>query len=324
MSNAYDGQILKQAFKVGEEALEKRIEEINGLNVFPVPDGDTGINMYLTMQAANNTVENLDSASAAEISGKVARGALLGARGNSGVILSQILRGIAKGLENKEHFSSLDFAAAMRLGSESAYRSIAQPVEGTILTVVREAAEVAHDSALEGEDLKGVLRAAVARAKVSVQSTPDLLPRLREAGVVDAGGKGLYYLLQGMHSQVGRHSCRSPRQKNSRLQADLASVQASYGFDLQFLVEGGKTPLDEIRRAVEAMGESVLVVGDANLFRVHIHTRKPEAVMDYCRNFGMLKDIIKENMDLQVKDFERNHGALPRALKPLREAGSDH
>jgi uncharacterized protein len=305
VTNEYSGLILKQAFKAGEKALEKRIDEINGLNVFPVPDGDTGINMFLTMQAANGAVENLDSVSAGEICGKIARGALLGARGNSGVILSQILRGLAKGLGAKQNFTVLDFAAALRLGAESAYSAIAQPVEGTILTVMREAAEAAQENALQGGDLKEVLGAAVSQARASVRNTPDLLPRLREAGVVDAGGKGLYYLLQGMQDQVGRRDSARKKKKGTRLQAELASVQASYGFDLQFLVEGGKTALDEIRPGVESMGESVLVVGDANLFRVHVHTRKPDAVMDYCRKFGELKDIVKENMDLQVKQFEK-------------------
>jgi DAK2 domain fusion protein YloV len=307
----YDGQTLKQAFKAAELLLEKRIEEINNLNVFPVPDGDTGINMYLTLQAANVCVENLETVSAAEISAKVARGALLGARGNSGVIFSQILRGLAKGLEMKERFSASDFAEALRVASDCAYRSIAQPVEGTILTVIREASEMALQRARRGADLKETLVAVASQAKATVLKTPELLPRLREAGVVDAGGKGLFYFFLGMKNYLSRTLKKVVGRKTNRLQADLNSIQASYGIDLQFLLEGCQMPLEKIRGKVNQMGESVLVVGDESLIRVHVHTQRPQAVMDYCTSFGRLKDLVQENLDLQVRDFEKARAKTP-------------
>jgi DAK2 domain fusion protein YloV len=311
----YDGQSFKAALKSAELALEKRIEEVNNLNVFPVPDGDTGINMYLTLQAANAAVEGLDSNSAAEISARLARGALLGARGNSGVILSQILRGIARGLEGRERFSATDFARALGEGSQSAYHAIAQPVEGTILTAIREASEAAKERAEDGGDLKETVAAALAQAKTSVARTPELLPRLKEAGVVDAGGKGLYYFFQGLKEFFGRGKRVPKPESTGRLQAELASIQASYGYDLQFLLEGDNLPLAEIRRRACQMGESVLVVGDEKLLRVHIHTQRPESVIDYCRSFGVLSDMVQENMDKQVKKFEQSRAGGSQASK---------
>lgn len=302
----HDGQSLKAALKNSEAALERHIEEVNNLNVFPVPDGDTGINMYLTLQSANAAAEGLESVSAAEVSAKVARGALLGARGNSGVILSQILRGLARGLEGQARFSAADFGRALGEASQCAYHALAQPVEGTILTVIRETAEAAMERAAGGGDLKRTLAAALARAKSSVERTPDLLPKLREAGVVDAGGKGLYYFIEGLKNYYARRGEQTEVKATSRLQAELAAIQASYGYDLQFLLEGEGLPLDAIRRQICQMGESVLVVGDEKLLRVHVHTQQPENVKNFCRSFGELKDIVQENMDRQVQEFEQS------------------
>ncbi|RJQ38368.1 MAG: DAK2 domain-containing protein, partial [Dehalococcoidia bacterium] len=203
-----DGKTFIRALKAAERLLEKRIEEINAINVFPVPDGDTGINMYLTLQAANAAAENLATSSAAEVTAKVARGALLGARGNSGVILSQILRGIARGLEMKERFSPADFANALRCASETAYRAVANPTEGTILTVMREASEVAAKQVARGANLKQIITTVTAHAEDTVRRTPELLPKLKEAGVVDAGGKGLFYIFVGMKQAITRRTKR--------------------------------------------------------------------------------------------------------------------
>ncbi len=300
----YDGQTLKEALKSAEVLLESRIEEINSLNVFPVPDGDTGINMYLTLQSATDAVKDLSSTSAAEISSKAAMGALMGARGNSGVILSQILRGLAKGMEMKEKFSAFDFAQALHNASDTAYKSIAEPVEGTILTVIREASEMAMQQARRGADLKQTLTAAASQAKRTVIRTPEMLSILKEAGVVDAGGKGLFYVFLGMKNYISRKMTQTERYKPIWSQGSLAPVESVYGFDLQFLIEGSNLPLEEMRNRISSRGESVLVVGDENLIRVHIHTKDPQAVKDYCATKGSLKDIIQENMDHQVKDFK--------------------
>jgi len=319
----YDGQLLKEALKSAEVLLEKRIEEINSLNVFPVPDGDTGINMYLTLQSATEAVKDLSSTSAAEISSKAAMGALLGARGNSGVILSQILRGLAKGMEMKEKFSAFDFAQALHKASETAYKSLTEPVEGTILTVIREASEMALRTAKKGADLKQTLTAAAAQAKDTVTKTPELLPTLKEAGVVDAGGKGLFYVFQGMKRCISREITTVEENKTKVRKPGLAAASASYGFDLQFLVEGSNLPLDEMREKVNSMGESVLVVGDESLIRIHIHTQNPQAVMDYCAAKGCLKDIVNENMDNQVEAFKkRRNGSGDAQAPPSKHNGS--
>jgi DAK2 domain fusion protein YloV len=315
----YDGQALKQAFKSAELVLEKRIDEINSLNVFPVPDGDTGINMYLTLQSANDAVKDLTSTSAAEISSKAAMGALLGARGNSGVILSQIMRGLSRGLENKEKFSAVDFARALHQASDTAYKSLAEPVEGTILTVIREAADRAMQKAETGADLKNTLSAATLQAKDTVTRTPEMLPTLKDAGVVDAGGKGLFYFFQGMKDFIIQKMNPVEGYKAARRKAKLAAPATVYGFDLQFLIEGENLPVAEIRKKVTSMGESVLVVGDENLVRVHVHTKQSQAIMDYCATKGCLNDIINDNMDNQVEDF-KNKAA--ETEKPRRTARS--
>lgn len=303
----YDGQALKQAFKSAELVLEKRVDEINSLNVFPVPDGDTGINMYLTLQSANDAIKDLISPSASEIASKAAMGALLGARGNSGVILSQIMRGMAKGLESKEKFTAIDFARALHRASETAYKSLSEPVEGTILTVIREAAERAVQQAEQGGSLKQTIVAATSQAKDTVTRTPEMLPTLKEAGVVDAGGKGLFYFFLGMKNFIAQKMNPVEGYKAARSKTKLASTDTIYGYDLQFLVEGVNLPVAEMREKISSMGESVLVVGDENLIRVHIHTKDSQKVMDYCATKGCLKDIINDNMDLQVESFHKRH-----------------
>jgi DAK2 domain fusion protein YloV len=314
----YDGQTLIQALKSAETILEKKIEEINDLNVFPVPDGDTGINMYLTVQSATAAVAGLATNSAAEISAKAARGALLGARGNSGVILSQILRGIAKGLEMKERFSAFDFAHALHLASETAYKAVTQPVEGTILTVIREASEAAIKRAERGANLKQTITAIVSQARDTVMHTPELLPKLKEAGVVDAGGKGLMYFFLGMKDYISRGMTQMEERSPSR-KATVVAEQGGYGFDLQFLLEGDNLAIDEIREKICSMGESVLVVGDAHLIRVHAHTPEPQAVLDYCSSVGTLRDIIQEDMDGQVEEFKANKQS-GRSIRKKMEA----
>lgn len=302
----YDGHTLKKALKSAERILERRIEEINALNVFPVPDGDTGINMFLTMQAATSAIEHVYTNSAAEISAKAARGALIGARGNSGVILSQILRGLAKGMEMKERFTSSDFAHALRVASDTAYKAIAQPVEGTILTVIREASEAAMKQVERGASLKQTMAAITSQARKTVKKTPELLPQLQEAGVVDAGGKGLLYVFQGMKNatatEAQESSSRTAQPVVEKAKVSV-SEDSSYGFDLQFLLEGTDLPVEEMREHINGMGEAVLVVGDENMVRVHIHTHDTQAVIDYCSPKGCMKDLSIENLDEQVKRF---------------------
>src|SRR5579859_2534538 len=196
--SVFDGQDLKKALLAGAAWLEEHREAINALNVFPVPDGDTGSNMSATMQAAIRGIAESNETSAGIIAAKLAHGALMGARGNSGVILSQTLRGLAQGLENKKTFAAPDLAAALEEATRLAYRAVLKPVEGTILTVVRESADAARISADRGDDLVGLMQEVVTAARQSVARTPDLLPTLKQAGVVDSGGQGFCTILEGV------------------------------------------------------------------------------------------------------------------------------
>lgn len=307
----YDGNTLRQALKAAELMLEKRIDEVNSLNVFPVPDGDTGINMYLTLQSANEAIKDLSTTSAAKISAEAAMGALLGARGNSGVIFSQIMRGLAKGLEGKDKFTAYDFAQALQQGSEMAYKSLTEPVEGTILTVIRESSNMAMAKACEGANLKKTMVAVVSHAKETVIKTKEMLPSLKEAGVVDAGGKGLFYVFQGMRNFIVQKMNPVEGLKAVQHKANTDNFESNYGYDLQFLIEGKDLLIGEIRDYVNSQGESALVVGDENLIRVHVHTKNPQKVMDFCSIRGCLKDIINDNMDTQVAQFKKSQPREP-------------
>ena len=295
-----DGLYLKTAFVQAKTYIEEHVEELNALNVYPVPDGDTGINMLCTMRSAIEALEGVKSTSASIISAKAAQGALLGARGNSGVILSQILMGIAKGMEKKDSFSPADLAYSLRIATEMAYKTVTHPVEGTILTVINEVSKVASQMAERGLSFGRLVAAIIMRAEKTVEKTPEMLPVLKEAGVVDAGAKGLFYVLLGMRCFSNNKSHMSQKTDISQ-QSSFVASENSYGFDVQFLIEGKNMPLSEIRDNITRMGESVLVVGDENLIRVHIHTPLPDRVLEYARGFGSLQDVIVDNMDEQVK-----------------------
>lgn len=311
METELDGQDLKKALEAAKLQLERHIDEVNALNIFPVPDGDTGINMFLTMKSAVEAVEESQETSAAAISASAARGALMGARGNSGVILSQILRGMAKGLEEKERFSFPEFANALHIGSEQAYKVVADPVEGTILTVIREVSEEASWVAKRKVSFGRAIASVVLRAKGTVKRTPEMLPVLKEAGVVDAGAKGLYYFFKGMESAICRKkaSTRSER-ASSRAASTSKEEERRYGFDVQFLLEGENLPVDEIREKVVASGECPLVVGDEKLLKVHVHTMNPDEILNYARSKGTMEDVIVEDMDMQVLEQMEREGGI--------------
>jgi len=314
-----DGQGLKRALETAKVRLEQHIDEVNSLNVFPVPDGDTGINMFLTMKSAVEAMEKSPDTSAAAISAAAARGALLGARGNSGVILSQILKGVAEGIKERKSFSSRDLANALHLGSERAYRVVANPVEGTILTVIREASKAASDTAERGSSFAHTMMSVVARARKTVKRTPEMLPVLKEAGVVDAGAKGLYYVFVGMKDSICRKPTHRPAGKSSSQVPSTKEKERVYGFDVQFILQGENLPFEEIRDWVAASGECPLVVGDESLIRVHVHTLNPDNILDYARSKGMLTDIIVEDMDLQVREkMERESGGSQRSLHSVK------
>ncbi|MBT3363902.1 MAG: DAK2 domain-containing protein [Chloroflexi bacterium] len=302
------GQMLRGMFVSATRWLEKNSATINSLNVFPVPDGDTGTNMLLTMRATTDEACRTKESSAAAIAGAMAKGALMGARGNSGVILSQILRGLAAGLKDKDCFNACDFATALMEASAHAYSGVSSPVEGTILTVIREAAAAAHETAFaNGCDVIDVLETTVEVAKQSVAKTPTLLDVLREAGVVDAGGQGLYVMLEG-----ALHYLKNDHKDNGQDDVDMvlsapAVVQIEqelqYGYCTEFLIKGEKLDTSAIREKFCSMGESVLVVGDDEVLKVHIHTYNPGEVLSYAATFGTMHQLKIDNMQDQHQEF---------------------
>ena len=308
------GQEFRDMFAAGSSWLEKSVPDINAINVFPVPDGDTGTNMFLTMRAVVEEADRVSSGSVSAVAKAMAQGALMGARGNSGVILSQFFRGLAKGLGEKESITGSDLAMALGEASRAAYKGLSQPVEGTMLTVIKDASKAAEESARTAPDnLTKVTEAAVEAAKDSVARTPLLLDVLREAGVVDAGGQGVYVLLEGalryLEGKVEEMKYRRPQMIAAELPVGTKAAQRAgeaeepYGYCTNFLLEGHKLSLDKIRKKLESKGESIVVVGDETTIRVHIHTYDPGGVIRYATSLGTLHQLQVQNMDDQHVGF---------------------
>ncbi len=308
---ACDGDSLLRAFRAAVTNLEAHVEEINALNVYPVPDGDTGSNMVATVKAALDEAERAADRSAERVAAAISFGALMGARGNSGVITSQIFRGMADGLGGKKRFNGLDLANALAMGSKSAYAAVSKPVEGTILTVIRDSADAAVSAAEADEDIETVLAATLDAAEHSVARTPGLLAVLREAGVVDAGGQGLYRLFQGAllyllgqaPAGAGRDRGRtSPTAKPSTL---VAHADEGFGYETMFLLRpngSGALDVDAIRDHFESIGESVLVAGDRRALKIHVHNERPDLVVGFALGIGSISRISIENLDDQARD----------------------
>ncbi len=309
--SVFDGQDLRKAIVAGAEWLEEHREVINALNVFPVPDGDTGSNMSATMQAAVRDIKTSSESLAGVVAAKIAHGALLGARGNSGVILSQILRGLAQGLDKKGTFTATDLANAFQEASRLAYRAVIKPVEGTILTVVRETAEAAKRSAERGDDLVGLMQEAVLAARLSVARTPDLLPTLKQAGVVDSGGQGFCTILEGIwryiRGEAGGSTAtitlpEAPVQTPSEThqKKGRVTVEEEFGYEVVFLLYGSNLDMEAIRQSILDMGGvSTVVAGDEKILKVHTHTATPGKILDYGVSLGSLMDINIENLQAQ-------------------------
>lgn len=315
--SVFDGQDLKKAMLAAAAWLEAHREAINALNVFPVPDGDTGSNMSATMQAAIREITESSETSAGVVAAKLAHGALMGARGNSGVILSQTLRGLAQGLDKKPTFMASDLAAALQGASRLAYRAVLKPVEGTILTVVKDCAEAAAASAGRGTDLVGLMQEVVTAARQSVARTPDLLPILKQAGVVDSGGQGFCTLLEGIWRYirgeatagiapgVGADLSRPSANRKGRV-----SVEEEYGYEVVFLLRGERLDVETIRqRIIDLGGVSTVVAGDERMLKVHTHTPWPGKILDYGVNLGSLLDINIENLQEQSLAYAADSAA---------------
>jgi len=308
------GQDLRDMFAAATTWLEKSAPDIDALNVFPVPDGDCGTNMLLTMRSCIEEAYRAPDRSAAAMSKAMATGALMGARGNSGVILSQIWRGLAQGLADKESFSYIDLADALQQASEVAYKGLSNPVEGTILTVIRDAASAAQvQAASDSNNCISIMEAAVEAAGESVANTPTLLPVLREAGVVDAGGQGLYTLLEGalryLKGEGEQMQFRKPKiivsniPLVSKLPQMLAVDEEPFGYCTEFMIKGKQLSIDKIKASLNKKGQSLIVVGDVSAIRVHIHTMDPGNVIRYATASGTLHQVSIRNMDEQHQDY---------------------
>ncbi|MCX7838022.1 MAG: DAK2 domain-containing protein, partial [Anaerolineae bacterium] len=297
----------RQLFAASTAWLERHAAYINSLNVFPVPDGDSGTNMLLTMQAALKEVHASPEHSAGAMLKALAHGALLGARGNSGVILSQIIRGFARAIEKKDTINASDFAAALIEGARTAYKGVVKPVEGTILTVVRESA----DAAAHSDDLRWVWAKTVEAARASVVRTPMLLPVLKDAGVVDAGGQGLLVILEGALKYLNGEPLELAAAGVGAQALEQMAREEGWGFDIQFHIRGTNLDVDAIRERISSMGESALVVGDSSLVKVHVHAPTPGAILDYGCSVGTITNIIVENMQEQYIDFMAGQTAKP-------------
>ena len=338
---ACNGAGLLGAFRAAVASLEANVDEINALNVFPVPDGDTGSNMLATVRAALAEAETLGEGGSAErIAAAAAFGALMGARGNSGVITSQILRGIAEGLAGKTRFNTLDLANALDSGTKAAYGAVAKPVEGTILTVIREASDAAVKTAEREPDLEKVLLATVRAAEKAVAKTPSLLAILKEAGVVDSGGQGLLRLFEGaqryVHGGATAHVPSSaaastvpaapPRTPILPAAAATGSREdGAFGYETMFLARarpGETLDVAAIRDHMDSIGESVLVAGDASAVKVHVHNERPDLVLGYAIGLGDLSKISVENLDQQALDVRESRAAEFAGEAPREEAAA--
>ncbi len=330
-----DGARLRRLLESGAAWLEAHVPHINALNVFPVPDGDTGSNMLATMRSALKALADSQSgtespASVVEVARRAARGAVLGARGNSGVILSQILSGFAQMQERTERLAPGDLAQAFRRASDSAYQAVMKPVEGTILTVARAVAEEAERAAAESGDVQELFRRITQAGQEALARTPEMLPILKQAGVVDSGGQGLVTLLEGMlHGLRGEPSPAPASQVEPGPPQALPELEepppmlaeGRYGYDIQYLIHGENLDVEAIRARINSLGECPLVVGDSRLVKVHVHALTPGPALDFGASQGMLDDVVVENLDRQFQAFaqqgaEEREPTGPGALKP--------
>ncbi|MBI2869006.1 MAG: DAK2 domain-containing protein [Chloroflexi bacterium] len=301
-----------QMFASATEWLEKSAHEIDALNVFPVPDGDTGANMLLTMRSTVEAAGRAADRTIAAVAKAMAKGALMGARGNSGVILSQIFLGIAQQWEGKAEAGAALLAEALARGSRKAYQGLVNPVEGTILTVMKDAAGATGKRVEGGEtDIIAVLEAAVNAARESVANTPNLLPVLKESGVVDAGGQGLYTILDGalryLKGEADQMKTRKPQIIVAEISAGappmLKPPEEPFGYSTEFILTGTGLNPDKIKDAINAWGRNIIVVGDEATVKVHIHASDPGPVLHFAVKLGTLHQISIRNMDEQYQDF---------------------
>ena len=319
-----NGIMLKQMLESGMNHLSNRASEIDALNVFPVPDGDTGTNMSLTFSAGVKDALKVESGSVSEIMKVLSKGLLMGARGNSGVITSQIFRGIYQGVEGLDSINGTQLAKALVNGSRVAYRAVMRPVEGTILTVVREAADYTYAFAMEAEDIscEQVLEKMLVEAKESLQRTPELLPVLAEVGVVDSGGAGLCTILEGFLAALkGKPYGREEASAAKVEKAGAAMEGEEYGFCTEFIIrlsKHGALNFDEnsMREELATIGNSIVCVRDDDIVKVHVHTLEPAKAVRMGRRHGTFLKLKAENMQEQHDNLIAQEEAPVQERKP--------
>ena len=316
---SFDGDDLKLMFRGAVDLLGQSKGGIDALNVFPVPDGDTGTNMYHTLASAVEQAGATNSNHIGLVAEAAARGALVGARGNSGVILSQVLQGFAMSLRLKERATAADIIETFEDGARMAYQAVMSPVEGTILTVVRKTAEEA--AAQRSSNLLRMMVAVLKKAFAALQETPNQLPLLKEAGVVDAGGKGFVVILEGClsalknASPVARTTLQPTATKEVKYSKSMTTTRVaetiSFCYCTEFLVKGNGLPLEKIKQELSTYGDSLMVVGSEELVKIHIHSNHPGLVIEYCLKYGALTDLKVTNMREQNKALRSGIQAGP-------------
>ena len=328
MQKSFDGIALKQLVEAGLTWLRTNHQIVNNLNVFPVPDGDTGTNMLLTMQSAYSEIANLGHHDVGQMASAVAQGALMGARGNSGVILSQLWRGFARALHDKEIIDGPSLVAAFVEGRDTAYKGVVRPIEGTILTVAKDSASAAEAALKETDDPVEILRRIVSAADESVQRTPELLPVLKQAGVVDSGGKGLFFILEGMLRSLDGLPLDTPLlsvQPLSTIKFDNAMQEVEDGQDFEVVVDFRPSNAFDLRQfynALEEMGTSIQVGEGEGMYRMHIHVPldKRYVPIDYIMGMGTITKVAMENLTAQMDEIESRTGETHLELANI-EAG---
>ena len=315
-----DGPILKKMMIQGANSLELNKSTIDALNVFPVPDGDTGINMSLTMDSATKEVKKVVTETVETISEAMANGSLMGARGNSGVILSQLFRGFAKSCKGKEKLNTIDFAQALKGAADTAYKAVMKPIEGTILTIAREMAEKAIEISKKEDDFNVFFTDIIKHSEIVLEKTPQMLKVLKDAGVVDAGGKGLIVITIGFYQGLtGKITAieTSKIEKSEELYLDIPTEDITFGYCTEFIIKGTAVDLELYKKKIADLGDSMLVVGDQNLVKVHIHTNNPGQVLEYGLAWGELINIKIDNMRQQHKNriFNEASGDSEEAVK---------
>ena len=330
------GAELRRAFSLAFDRLEESRDIVNALNVFPVPDGDTGTNMFLTLRSGIERCPDADDVSAGEVARELAQGAFFGARGNSGVILSQFFKGFSDALEGRSTCSAPDLAQALDKARVAAYGAVGSPREGTMLTVIRRAAEAALEVA-EDAQAADVLATAFGASCVALKNTPEQLPVLKEAGVVDSGGLGVVIIVGGALEALSpaRYQVASNEaQLDAIIDSSMASLgdsgqiseqsfvhsslEEAWGYCTEFIISGSGLTLDDVRRYCEEMGRSTVVVGDSQNVRVHIHMEDPGVAISYGVSLGTVSAVKIENMDQQNVEWAAGHSApAPSAGAPL-------